>query len=87
MQGCNNLFSNLLSYEIVDGDGVYGTNSTGEWTGLIGMAHRNQVDLCVADFRETPERATVVDFTPPLMEFRSEDKISKLHAYVLFAMN
>ena len=52
------------------------------------MAYRNQVDLCVADFRETPERATVVDFTPPLMEFRSEDKISKLHAaYVLLDLN
>ena len=51
------------------------------------MAYRNQVDLCVADFRETPERATVVDFTPPLMEFRSKDKISKLDAYVLLDLH
>ena len=62
-------------------------DTDGNWKGMIGMVHRNQVDLCIADFRETPERATVVDFTPPLMEFRSNDKISKLDAYVLLDLH
>ena len=55
----------------MDNDGVYGSNSTGTWTGLIGMAYRDEVDLCLADFRTSIARAAVVEFTPPLMQFRS----------------
>ena len=55
---------------MVENNGVYGTNGTGNWTGMIGMAARNEVDLSIADFRATPERSNVVGFTPHLMQFR-----------------
>ena len=55
----------------MDNDGVYGSNSTGKWTGLIGMAYRDEVDLYLADFRASIARAAVVEFTPPLLQFRS----------------
>ena len=38
----------------------------GQWKGMIGMIHRNEVDVAVADFFPTPVRHTVVDFTTPM---------------------
>ena len=38
----------------------------GHWKGMIGMLHRNEVDVAVADFFMTPIRNTVVDFTSHL---------------------
>ena len=65
---------------MVENDGVYGTNGTGNWTGMIGMAARNEVDLSIADFRATSERSNVVGFTPHLMQFRLTNTSSK-HSY------
>ena len=37
------------------------------WKGMIGMLHRNEAHVAVADFIPTPERNTVVDFTSEIL--------------------
>ena len=38
----------------------------GNWKGMVGMVHRNEVDVAVADFFPTPVRYSAVDFTSHL---------------------
>ena len=42
-------------------------DQNGQWKGMIGMVHRNEVDVAVADFFPTPLRQNVVDFTAPIL--------------------
>ena len=39
-----------------------GKNEDGSWSGMVGMLHRNEADIAVADFTPTNERYEVVDF-------------------------
>lgn len=49
-------------------DGEYGRlMSNGSWTGLVGMLHRNEVDLVCSGLMMTERRARVVDFTTSYM--------------------
>ena len=38
-------------------------DAKGNWKGMVGMVHRNEVHIAVADFFPTPLRKNVVDFT------------------------
>ena len=63
----------LLRYQYVphgDNNVFYGSNFSGQWTGLVGMVVNDTTDLCIADFSMTPERREVVDFTMPLFKTR-----------------
>ena len=51
-------------------DGVYGTNSTGTWTGVVGMVKRGEIDVGIADFTKTRNRIEIVDFAYPLIHAR-----------------
>ena len=41
-------------------------DENGNWKGMIGMLHRNEVHVAVTDFFPTPERSPVVDFVSPI---------------------
>ena len=43
-------------------------NAQGDWSGMIGMLHRNEADIAVADFTPTQSRSNVVDFTTVFLD-------------------
>ena len=49
---------------------LYGSQKEGDWTGMIGMLHRNEADIAVADFTTTKERYEVVDFSITLDTYK-----------------
>ena len=51
-----------LDYKIVEGKAYGLLQEDGHWSGLVGMVHRNEVDIAVADFYPTDSRKQVVDF-------------------------
>ena len=61
------LLINMSRYELVPNDGVYGNNDSGVWTGVVGMANRNVIDIGIAQFTPTRFRKDAVDFAYPLM--------------------
>ena len=62
----------ICRYVLVPSDGAYGNNSTGSWTGVVGMAKRGEIDIGIADFTETRNRKEIVDFAYPLIHGRLE---------------
>ena len=45
-------------------DGGWGSiEPDGSWNGMVGMVHRNEVDIAVSDFFITSERQAAVDST------------------------
>ena len=51
-----------FKYSVVVSD-QYGTkDESGNWSGMIGMVHRNQADIAIADFLMDKERYQAVDF-------------------------
>ena len=55
-------------YVYVPNDGNWGTNDTGEWTGMVGMAVNNEIDLALGQFTQTLFRAKVVEFSMPFFK-------------------
>ena len=54
-------------------DGSWGSLSDdGNWSGMIGMILRDEVDFAVSDFFITLDRSYVVDFSMPLMNSQSK---------------
>lgn len=39
----------------------------GHWKGMMGMIHRNEVDIAVTDLFITEPRKRIADFTTPIM--------------------
>ncbi|KAK7476115.1 hypothetical protein BaRGS_00032608 [Batillaria attramentaria] len=55
-----------FSYEmVVPPDGEWGDYRDGNWTGLVGLIDRREVDMVVASIAYTAERSVVVDSTGP----------------------
>ena len=53
---------------IVAPDLTFGSlQKDGNWSGMIGMVDRGEVDMAVAPIYMTPARKEVVDFTVPLL--------------------
>ena len=51
-----------LEYVTVLGQQYGSKNENGDWTGMIGMLHRNEADIAIAQFTPTKERYEIVDF-------------------------
>lgn len=51
-----------LNFTIVEGYQYGIMEPNGNWTGMIGMLHRNEAEMAVADFTPTQSRSQVVDF-------------------------
>ena len=51
-----------LAYQIVEGKAYGLLQEDGHWSGLVGMVHRNEADIAVADFMPTRAREEVVNF-------------------------
>ncbi|GFY62987.1 probable glutamate receptor [Trichonephila inaurata madagascariensis] len=58
-----------FSYDLmIRTDYAFGSiDANGEWTGMIGMLKRNEVDLAIGWLSNTYERQTVVDFSSPYL--------------------
>ena len=41
----------------------------GQWNGMMGMVHRNEVDIAITDLFITEPRIKAVHFTKPIMTF------------------
>ena len=66
-----------LNFTLVDVTDEYGSrDENGSWTGMIGMLHRNEADIAVADFTPTKERYQVADF---IMPFNTHKYIINIH--------
>ncbi|XP_071533139.1 probable glutamate receptor isoform X2 [Panulirus ornatus] len=49
-------------------DGMWGApNADGTWNGMLGMVKRNEADLALGPFGITEARASVVEFSQPIM--------------------
>ena len=57
-----------LNFTVVEGYQYGGMDATGNWTGMIGMLHRNKAEIAVADFTPTQARSKVADFTVALLD-------------------
>ena len=57
-----------LNFTVVEGYQYGALDSSGDWTGMIGMLHRNEAEIAVADFTPTQSRSKVVDFTLALLD-------------------
>ncbi|XP_047482485.1 glutamate receptor-like [Penaeus chinensis] len=58
-----------LCYELVPSvDGLWGAKlPNGSWFGMLGMLERKEVDMSVGPFAPSTERATVADFSVPIL--------------------
>lgn len=54
---------------------LYGSHEGGVSTGMIGMLHRNEADIAVADFTPTKGRYEVVDFSITLDTYKYYDVV------------
>ena len=51
-----------LEYEVLESSSYGSLDEDGKWNGMIGMVHRNEADIAVADFSPTSARKEVVNF-------------------------
>jgi len=57
-----------FTYELVlSVDNKYGVNSGGNWSGLVGMVQREEIDLIAADLTVTWSRMSTIDFSKPFL--------------------
>ncbi|GFQ94306.1 lig_chan-Glu_bd domain-containing protein, partial [Trichonephila clavata] len=65
------ILSSKLGFDyklIIPDDKEWGKMVDGQWTGMIGMVHRNEADIALGDLTVSGPRFKVVDFVPYTME-------------------
>ncbi|KAK7476116.1 hypothetical protein BaRGS_00032609 [Batillaria attramentaria] len=79
-----------FSYELVlPPDGEWGDYRDGNWTGLVGLLHRQEVDMVTAPVVVTAARSRVVEYTVPFVYWyynlviRKED-VGEHHMWTVF---
>jgi len=57
-----------FSYELqLSVDNKYGVENGGNWSGLVGMLQRGEIDMIAADLTVTWTRMSVIDFSKPFL--------------------
>jgi len=57
-----------FTYELqLSVDNKYGVENGGNWSGLVGMLHRGEIDMIAADLTVTWSRMEVIDFSKPFL--------------------
>ncbi|XP_069704806.1 glutamate receptor ionotropic, delta-1-like isoform X2 [Periplaneta americana] len=59
-------------------DKAFGSFQNGSWTGVIGMIAKREADVGLSTFSFTRERIEVVDFFPPIWNFRQRVYIKEI---------
>ncbi|GFS74566.1 lig_chan-Glu_bd domain-containing protein [Trichonephila clavipes] len=65
------ILSSKLGFDyklIIPDDKEWGKFVDGQWTGMIGMVHRNEADIALGDLTVSDPRFKIVDFVPYTME-------------------
>ncbi|KAK7502748.1 hypothetical protein BaRGS_00005998 [Batillaria attramentaria] len=66
MRNVTNGSYHYYGYTLIEpADQMWGHNNSGEWSGLVGQLHRQEVDLTMAPLAMSKEREAVMDFTFP----------------------
>lgn len=57
-----------FSYELIlSVDNKYGVDNGGNWSGLVGMLQRGEIDMIAADLTVTWSRMSAIDFSKPFL--------------------
>ena len=67
-------FNFEYTYEVATTFGA-APDQDGNWRGMVGMVHRKEVDLAVADFGPTLIRQQAIDFTSYFLKSRQYNNI------------
>ena len=73
-----------FKYSVVVSDQYGAKDESGNWSGMIGMVHRNEADIAIADFLMNKERYQAVDF---ITSFNTDKSVFVILLFSLVAAN